>query len=162
MDHTLFPPLAAIINFIALVVLIIFAVRKPFKSTLHARHHQWKTDVEEAETLRVRTEDLLSKTQKQMESLQDDVSRIFEEARQSAEKEKQHLLYEAKLQAEKMIQDAQKMADVEKKLVEKKLRQEIIAEAIRKAKVDLSERVGSSEHRVFVESLIEEAEAHRV
>lgn len=162
MEHEAsWPAIHSIVNFAILAGALFFALRKPLLTSLKDRHHQWKKNVDEAEAMRVRVEELLQTTESKMRALQEEVTRIFENARKEAELEKQAILQKAGKEAEKILEEARRMAEAEKSYAEKKLKKEALSRAIEEARMELKSKVGQEEHQRFVSSLIEGAKAHR-
>lgn len=155
MEHATMPPLPTMVNFLILAVGLVLLVRKPMVEALKSRHEKWKSDIDEAEALRVKTEALFANCEQKMKSLQDEVSAIFETARKAAEKEKAEILAAAKIQAEKVVEDAKRLAESEKEFMQKKLRKEMLAQAIEKAKAELKTSVGSEEHQNFLKNFVD-------
>lgn len=155
MEHAALPAISAIVNFAALAIMLVYFTRKPLVDSLQSRHEKWKTDLDESEKLRLKTEEILSDCESKMKSLQDEVSAIFETARKAAEKEKSEILAKARTQADRILEDAQRSAEIEKEFMRKKLQKEMLARAIEEAKKDLKSQVGAEEHRAFLQSFVD-------
>ena len=149
------PATAAIVNFVVLFIVILFAAKKPMIASLKSRHEKWKSDLDESEQLRVKTEQLLSSSEAKMNALQAEVSAIFDAARKSAEKEKAEILAKANAQAEKILEDAKRVAQAEQEFMNKKLQKEMLAQAIENAKKELKAQAGENEHRAFLQNFVE-------
>lgn len=148
------PPLPAIANFVILIALLVFAVRKPLTAALKQRQDQWQKDVSEAEELRIKTEEMLSDAKDKIDRLQQEVSDIFNQARKQAEKDKAEILAQARKQAEKILEDAKRLAEAEKAFAEKAFKKDLLKKALEQAKAELAGKVSQSDHKTFVESLI--------
>lgn len=159
MEHETLPSISALVNFGILATVLFVALRKPLLEGLQGRHTHWKTEVDEAEKLRLQTESLLKDTQTKIAALDQEVASIYSDARKAAEQEKAQLLAQAQVQADKIIEEAKRMAEAEKLYAMNALKRDMLKEAIENAKKELKGKIGPDDHARFIDSLVKGTQA---
>ncbi len=128
------------INFILLVILLVYVYRKNAGGAFEKRSEEIQTAMEEAARAKKAAEDKYLEYQTRVAELDTEIGKLLELARGDAEKERASIIEEAKRQAAKIVEQAELTARHEVVLAKQALRQEaaeltaqMAADAIRKA-----------------------------
>ncbi len=147
-----------VFNFLLLMGLLAFALRKPIGVYLKTRHEGVKEEVAKAEAVRLEAEELKTKYQQKLSSLDEEVDKILNEARKMGEQERKKILDRAERLAEKIREDAIIAAEKEKGRLIRKLEQKTLSGASVEAAKMLKNKATQADHQAFVQELIRHLE----
>lgn len=150
-----------VFNFLLLITLLGWILRKPIGQFLNLRHEEVKTDVEKAEQLRLEVEELKSVYEKKLSFLDEEIEEILKQARAQGEKEREKILARAERLAEKIREDAVIAAEKEKGRMIRKLEHGTLSGASVEATKLLKTKATEADHKVFVQELIRHLESQR-
>ena len=146
--------LSIIVNFVLLVVGLVYVLRKPIGEALTGRHDGVKKAVDEAEELRRKVERMVKEYEAKLANLDTEMAQILAEAKAAGEKERQEILARAQRMADKIREDAARRAKKEMDKMRNELEQDLVAQAIQEALTLLRKRVSEKDHQVFTQHLI--------
>ncbi len=132
-----------IVNFIALVIILVKFAAKPIGSGLASRRKQVKDDIEELQQKRVETEQSYDAFQEKLANVESQIDSIVEKAIAQAEVEKT-----------KIIEKAEQAADDIKRTAEMAIQNEI-TEARRSLKNEVAEQAAVMAEELIIKNLTE-------
>lgn len=148
-----------VFNFLLLLSLLGWFLRKPIGGFLQLRHDGVKQDVEKAETFRVEVEELKRVYEEKLSCLDAEIEKILQEARAQGERERKKILERAERMAQKIREDAVLAAEKEKGRMIRRLERETLSGATAEAAKLLRAKVTEADHKIFVQELIDHLEA---
>ncbi|NWG75550.1 MAG: ATP synthase F0 subunit B [Rubrivivax sp.] len=140
-----------IINFLLLVILLVFLYKKYAGDGFEKRSQQIKMAIEEAEHARRMAEQKCNEYRLRVEALEKEIEDILARAKEEADKEHEQILQEARVQAAKIRSQAEMTTKQEVIAARQLLRDEAINLAADLALGLLKKSVTGDDHRRFVE-----------
>lgn len=119
-----------IINIIVFFLLLKKFLFKPVTEIMEKRENLIRSSMEEAEDTRKKANELKAEYQAQLDGAKDEAAAIVKEAKTRGEKEYELMLANAGRDAQKLINDAQESARIEREKAIKSARGEIAALAV--------------------------------
>lgn len=156
--HQSLPELASVVNFVLLVAILVYLLRKPIKSFLIDRSETIEKNLRESEALREEALTLLQSYQTKMSRLSQEVDAIMERAKKEGEKEKERILERAEKMSQKIIDDAKRSAERQAQEMRKNIEKQFMEQALKTAKVEITKKVSKDEHQMFVDDFISKLE----
>lgn len=154
----LHPAMWHLINFILFAALIIWAFPKVLRS-LNAhpaqKHAELKKELEASAKLRSEMEQKFLEYEERLKSIDEQVARVVDEAREEAQSEKERLIKEAEETAVRMKEDAKAIADQEVERAKRELTEETMALAARAAEDALRNQITDDDHNRLAEEFID-------
>ena len=147
-------PISTIVNFVILVVGLVFLLRKHLRTALFERHETIKKAVAEAEELRTSVERMVKDYESKLSNLDAEIAQILKEAREAGEAERRRILERAKLSAERIKQDAQRSIEMEIAKARHELEREVMEKAAAHAETLLREKFSEKDHQRFMNEFI--------
>jgi F-type H+-transporting ATPase subunit b len=139
------------INFALLVVLLVYVYRKYAGGGFEKRSQQIKMAFEEAEHAKLRAEQKYSEYKARIDGLDRDIEDILTKAREEGQREHDHILQDARIQAEKIQRQAEMTAKQEVSNAQQTLREETINLAAELASGLLRKSANEDDHKRLVE-----------
>jgi F-type H+-transporting ATPase subunit b len=149
----------AVINFLLLVTLLVYLLRKPLSEFLVNRREDVRKSIAEAKEAKEKAEKVLADYRRRMEGLESELSSLRGEILSAGERERDHLLAAAKSQSEKIIADAQLMGEQEVRRAKAVLREEMVKLAAELAHARLSTQATAQERDRQISEFISKLEA---
>lgn len=153
-----FPTLSSIFNFLVLMGILIYLLRKPVSAHLNNRSQAIEKNLQESEALREQALKMLQEYESKMNSLESEVEKILQKAKSDGEKEKERILKRAEVMAAQIVENARLGADRESMRIRKKIENQVMQKAVEKAKHDLSQNATVKDHQMFVDHFIAQLE----
>ncbi len=145
------PPLVALVfNFICLVILLYFILRKGLSARFKNRKEALVTALKEAEDMKARAEKALKDARAKMGALDREMAKLRGEIVDAGKSESTHLLDQAQKQAERMRSDAKTMVEQEIARMADDIRKEVVDEIIKMAEQRVQEKVENTDHNRIV------------
>lgn len=137
------------INFVLYIALLYFLLRKSAPKFWKSRVDQLEAEVTESRGKLEKAEKIYIETGKRIEQLESQLSSITGQVEQEGRQEAAYILEQAKLEAERLIQQAERMAEAEGKKQYDMLQKEFIESVIDDAQRKLRETVTFESDREF-------------
>lgn len=145
-------------NFSLVVVGLIFLLRKKVRAHFLERKHQFKKLVQRAEDARQEAEQNKREVTERLQKLEGSAEESVRRAKSEAEELKAKIVEEARTLSEKLKEEAARTADFELERAKLLLRQELLNEAMRAAKVELNASVDESEQKRLQSEFVEKVQ----
>ncbi len=146
------------INFVLFIGILVYYLRKPLSELAATRKKKIMADIDEARRLRQEAEKTLAEYEARLANLEAEMHDIVAEAKRIAEHEKQRVLAEAVLAAERLRQDAKSRIDGERFRLEQELKKKAAELALEIADRLVRERMTETHRKQMVASFVTEVE----
>ena len=156
--HSALPEIAAIVNFIALVIILFFLTKKPVKTFMAVRSDEIRKNVEESERLQQEALAMLKNYEERLSKLDGEINSMMNEARKEGDKEKEEILSRAKRMSDQIIENAKSMAERELVRQKNNLQRELMNKVIAEAREVLKKKTSEKDHQQFVAQFINQME----
>jgi F-type H+-transporting ATPase subunit b len=136
------PPglLFALFNFAVFVGLLVKFAGPKLMGYLRSRHETVKTALEEAAALRAEARAKLDEYNRRIAGIDEEVAKLMQDIRSDAEAERDHILAQARTQAESMKREAQSRIESEIARARLALEREVVSAAVAAAQTVLAQR----------------------
>lgn len=131
--HELIPPT---FNFVLVVGLLVYLLRKPVKEMVRNRQTTIKTQVDEAAVQKAEAEKRYREFSDKLNAFESEARAILERAKQDGEALKAKILKDAQISAERIVKDSEATVQANIQDYKDQLRRDTIAKA-----VELAERI---------------------
>jgi F-type H+-transporting ATPase subunit b len=155
------PFIASVINFAALVFIVVHFGRKPLASALAKRKESIMREIEDARRTREAAEQRLRAYEAKMQTMGEEIERLRRDFREQGERDRTRIIAEANGRRERMRQDAQLLLSQELEQMRRDLMKEAVDEASRIATELLTQRKTLADHERFVDAFFNELSANR-
>ncbi len=146
-----------IINIIVFFLLLKKFLFKPVTEIMEKRENLIRSSMEEAEDTRKKANELKAEYQAQLDGAKDEAAAIVKEAKARGEKEYELMLANAGRDAQKLINDAQESARIEREKAVKGARGEIAALAIAAASKVAEKNIKAEDNKKLIDDFLSEA-----
>lgn len=150
---------AFLVQFLALIVLIVLAgivFYKPVRKYLDQRSEYIHNEVKSAKENNLQSKINLQESEKEIAKSKKDGSKIIDEARKAADNEKKKILDDAELEVKQMKAKALKEIEDEKARAQKEIRDQIIDVAFSASEKVLKREVNKKDDEKIIDNLIDE------
>ncbi|HHE64678.1 MAG TPA: ATP synthase F0 subunit B [Bacteroidetes bacterium] len=144
------------VTFIVLFIILAKVAWKPILSAVEQRENQIKDSMKKAQEARAEAEELLEKQQKMMTEAQEEIQRTLKENKDVAEKMKNEILEQARIEAQKIQQRAQESIEREKEAAILELKKQVADIALQVASRLIQENLDSKKHRELINNYIKD------
>ncbi len=145
-----------LLNFGALLFILIRFAGPAVNKALKARHEQLKTDLDEANRLRLAAEARFKVQEQRLANLELEIATMRDNIRKEAESEKARLIAAAEERARRIQQDTRFQLEQQVKEAEIRFKQEVAAAAVKIAENLLRKSVGSEDEQRLTQGFIKE------
>ena len=153
-----FPEISNIINFIFLIALLVYLLKKPVSEFLISRSKKIEDNIKESEALREEALQMLAKYKAKITSLDAEVEEILYKAKKDGEVEKEKILNRAQIIAQQIVDQAKRSVEIEAQNIKKNIEKQFMQKALTEAKDQIKQKASPSEHQMFVNYFIEQME----
>lgn len=147
-----------IINLAILIVLIVFAAKKPIMEGLSNRADSISKEIEAARQALDAAQKLHDQYEEKIAALETERASMIEQYRAQGEEERQALIDEGKREAERLASDAQRAAENELIALKRKIESELIDLAMEKAEALLKSDVTGQDQKRLTQDYIKQVE----
>ena len=147
-----------ILDFIALVAIIIWVARKPLRRFLLSRKDTLEREIDEARELQTEARSTLEEYSRRMKHLDDELAAIRKRAREDGEASRARIVEDGEAQAQKLLDDADARVRQEEKALRRKLVSDFIDEALGRAREMVSKKLTPSVQRELVGEYVDQIE----
>lgn len=148
-----------VMNFMVLVVALVFVLRKPLSQALGARIKGIKEQLEDLEARKVEAEKQLSQYSEKLSRLEKESEKIVEDYIRQGHEAKARILKEAESAAEKLQAQARRNIDHEFKQAKLKLQEEIFVKSLVKAEELIKGKISGEDQDRLVDEYLKKVEA---
>jgi len=142
------------ITFIIAFVILSKACWKPLLSAVKDREDRIANNIQSAESAKTEAEDMLKKYQEQLAASKDEVNKLIEEGRTSAEKLKNEILEQAKQDADSVRDRASKEINLARDSALEQIRNEAIDLSITVASKILERSLDDADHKKLAQDIL--------
>lgn len=143
-----------LIDFLILVGILLYALKKPIKAFLQNRHDTVVKELDEAKQLREAAKAKLDEYESRLADLEAEKQRIVAEFVQAGERERDRILSEANKAVVRIAADAERRAEQESKRLSEMLQNELIAQVVSTSEELVNQRMDASAQRRLVDESI--------
>ncbi len=148
------PFLATLLNWGVLVGLIVWVGKKQLPLALKRRRDQIVEGMETAAKMKAESETRLAEYEAKLANISQEIERVRAEMTRAAELERERILKEAVERRARMERDARRLVETELAAAGEELRREVAAQALKWAKILISQQVSlSTQHQLFDEGI---------
>ena len=150
------PPVVALIaNFVILVMIVYFVLRKPLKARFKNRKDTLVQALKEAEEAKSRAEKAIKEARARIEAIDSEMASLREEVLGAGEATGDRLLKDAKEQGDRMRADAKAMVEHEIAQMAQGIRQQVAQEVVEMAERLVKEKIGNADHARLTDEYLE-------
>jgi F-type H+-transporting ATPase subunit b len=143
-----------VMNFIALVLILFFVLKKPLKQFLGDRIRLIKEQLDDLEAQKQETEKKLAEYNDRLSALSQEAEQIIDQYRQQGENLKEKILQEAQSAAGKLEEQARRNIEMEFAQAKLKLETEVFEKAIEKAEEKLKRETTPEDQEKLVQEYL--------
>lgn len=143
-----------VIDFLLLVGILVWGVRKPLKSYLEKRRSNVVAEIERAQQLKADAEALLSEYRAKLADLEAERKRILEDFVRAGERERERIMSEAHQAADRMVAETERRVEQEGKRLVALLEIEVIEAAMTAAEEQVKSRVNDDVDKRLVDDAL--------
>jgi F-type H+-transporting ATPase subunit b len=147
-----------LLNFGALLFILVYFGGRALSKALRARHNQLKTDIEGAASRRAQAEQRFREQESRLASLEKELVALRAEVQQAGERERARLLEGAQEKAKRIQEETRFQLEQQVKEAELRLRAEVASTAIKVADELLKRSVGPDDERRLAQDFAAGAE----
>jgi len=143
-----------IFDFVVLVVLLVWFVRRPLRQFLAQRRATIEREIDEARRLQAEARATLEEYERRLANLAVEVEAIKARAHEDGEALKARLVADGEALAAKLIEDAEARVRTETHLLRERLEAELVAAAVDRAEAVVRQGLTADRQRQFVQSYV--------
>ncbi len=148
----------SLINFILLVVGLYFILKKPVKDFFKERNFLVKKGFEDAKQLKETADLQIEEYSSKIRNVETEVSKIIDEIRNEGELERNKIVSDAQKMAERLKMDSQKLIEQEFRKAKEKLKQEVIQLSVQLASEKIKQDMSETQQSSIVQSYLNKME----
>lgn len=149
------------INFVVLVALLVYFLRKPIPGFLRKTAGEAKEQLEAAREAARKAEEELAAQKAKIAGLQQELERMVQKAREDAEAEQKLLVADAQTQAERIKSHVQAQMEQEVRKATAVLRREMAEEMVKVAEEIIKKRMDPAASSKVIDRFIQQLEGSR-
>jgi len=143
-----------VVNTIALIILLVYFMKKPLASFFAERTTQIRKDLEDARGQRDRAEQLLAEYRGKLAGMEQELEKMREELRKSGEVESGKVVGSAERMAAAMVESARITAEQEVRKAKAELKSEAVELAVQLAESLIREKINEDDRKRIVEDYL--------
>ncbi|PIE72856.1 MAG: ATP synthase F0 subunit B [Deltaproteobacteria bacterium] len=148
-----------IVNFIALMIILVKFLAKPIGNALSGRREKIVLEIEELEQKRADAEKVYQEFQDKLATVEADIDKIVERAVAQAEVEKKKILEKAEAAADELKRSAEQAVNNEIVEARKQLRAEVAEKAAVMAEEIVKKNLNRDDQKLIIENYLARVEA---
>ncbi|BCS98549.1 hypothetical protein DSLASN_41810 [Desulfoluna limicola] len=153
--HWLTTDTARVLNFVVLMSLLVFVLRKPVSNALSGRIDTIRDELDTLESQKADAEKTLAEYETKIATLETEVEAILAQYKEQGETAKKRIFAEAELHAAKLEEQAKRNIDHEFKAARADLKAEIMALALEKAEELIREKINADDQDKLVDDYLD-------
>lgn len=148
--------LVQLLSFIIMSIIVIKFAYKPVKKFLAQRREYVEEHLSKAEEATKKAEDNVKETEKNLALSNKKALQIIEDAKKEAEKQKQEILLQAKVEANNKMIQVQQDIEKEKQKAVQEVHDDVVNLALEASKTLLTREVNSLDNQKFLNDFVDE------
>lgn len=148
-----------VINFVVLVAILIYLLRKPVKQGLNNRIESIKNQLEELEAKKKAAEEELAEYNQKFQQLDQEAQQIVDQYIQQGNDAKARIIAEAESAAEKLQEQARRNIENEFQKARRELQDEVIEKALAQAESMIQDKISRQDQERLVDEYLEKVVA---
>ncbi len=151
--------LAVFLAFVILLVVVFYVAYKPVKKLIHDRKQYVESNLRDSEASKAQSQKLLRDAEEDVLESKKEALKIVEDAKTTANIEKEKILESAKIERKQIIDEAKVEIDREIENSKDEIHEEIVSVAMDASKKLLSREVNSKDNAKLVDDFISNLES---
>ncbi len=148
------PFLATVLNWLALMALIVVFAKKQLPAALKKRKASIVQGMDEAGRIKAQAEARLKELEEKLSHVDQEIERIVAEMQRASELDRERILREAEERRSRMERDAARLIETELEGAKEQLRREVVQAALEQASQEVDRQMtGQDQQRLFEEAL---------
>lgn len=148
--------LVQLLAFIVLIIVVTKFAYKPVRKYLDKRSQILNDERKEAEELKQKAKENFYESEKKLAEVRDNASKIIDEAREKGKSEREIILKEANLEAQKVKANAYKTIEEEKSKAQKEIKEDIVDVAFSMTSKLLEREVNTKDNEKLVDDFVKD------
>lgn len=148
--------LVQLLAFIVLIIVVTKFAYKPVRKYLDKRSQILNDERKEAEDLKQKAKENFYESEKKLAEVRDNASKIIDEAREKGKSEREIILKEANLEAQKVKANAYKTIEEEKSKAQKEIKEDIVDVAFSMTSKLLEREVNTKDNEKLVDDFVKD------
>ena len=148
-----------VMNFVVLVIALIYVLRKPLSQALGSRVKGIKDQLEDLEARKGEAEKKLAEYNEKLAKLEKEAEKIVEDYTKQGNEAKQRILKEAEASAEKLKAQARRNIEYEFEQAKLKLQEEILESSLQKAEQIIKNKISEDDQDRIVDEYLKKVVA---
>ena len=148
--------LVQLLAFIVLIIVVTKFAYKPVRKYLDKRSQILNDERKETEDLKQKAKENFYKSEKKLAEVRDNASKIIDEAREKGKSEREAILKEANLEAQKVKTNAYKAIEEEKSKAQKEIKEDIVDVAFSMTSKLLEREVNTKDNEKLVDDFVKD------
>ena len=148
--------LVQLLAFIVLIIVVTKFAYKPVRKYLDKRSQILNDERIEAEELKQKAKENFYESEKKLAEVRDNASKIIDEAREKGKSERETILKEANLEAQKVKANAYKTIEEEKSKAQKEIKEDIVDVAFSMTSKLLEREVNTKDNEKLVDDFVKD------
>jgi len=144
-----------VLNFAALMVILIWAAKKPLVNALNSRRETIRAQLEELDAKRAETEQVYKECEAKLAGLEAEAKAILDEAVKQGEVEKRKIIAEAERAANDMKRQAEMAVNHELAVAKTRLKAEIAEQAVLVAEELIKKNLQPADQQTMIASYLD-------
>ena len=145
-SETSHPLSALLFNFAALVIIVYLLMKKPLGIRFRKRKEELVAALEEAEAAKKRAEEAIAAARAKMAAIDDEVAQLRRDIIAAGEKESAEIIARAEKQAERLLEETEKLVTHEITLMTQNLKREIVEDIVARASAEIQTSISKKDH----------------
>lgn len=147
-----------VVNFVILVVVLVFAGRKPAAEYFRKRTEMIERSLKEATEAKELARKTLEEVRSRLQNTDKEINEIISAARKAGEKEKEAIIAEGGKMKEKILEQARANIEFELQKAKEKIKSEAALMALELAEKQIKEKLGQKEQEALIDGYIKRLE----
>lgn len=143
-----------LVNFAILIFILVLLAKKPVSSSIKANREKFLKDIKKAKADKEEAERLLKEAQIKLAEADEEARKLIQDAQRRAELLASEVIESAKLSAKKMLEESQRAAKAEVDKVFNLMKRELISQAISEAEKLLRAKLSVEADKRLVDEAI--------
>jgi len=147
-----------VINTLALVVLLVYLLKKPLATFFSERTAGIKRDIAEAQEMRLKAEQTIKEYETKIAGMEKELERMREELRKAADAESEKVVANADRMPKGIVDAARLAAEQEVRKAKAELQNEAVKLAVQLAEALIRDKISEQDHKRLVQEYLAKVE----
>jgi len=147
-----------VINTLALVVLLVYLLKKPLATFFSERTAGIKRDIAEAQEMRLKAEQTIKEYETKIAGMEKELERMREELRKAADAESEKVVANADRMSKGVVDAARLAAEQEVRKAKAELQNEAVKLAVQLAEALIRDKISEQDHKRLVQEYLAKVE----